>query len=158
MTHWDQRFMRIAEEVSSWSKDPGTKVGAVLVKDRRIISTGFNGFPQGIVDSLENYLNRDIKLQYTVHAEMNAILNAAASGAKTNGSTLFTTFPPCVSCATCIIQAQVAKVISPPVSSAPERWKESFTKGHDLLVEAGVEVLNFDPVRNGRTPSHNESS
>ena len=142
---WDNRFVRIALEVSSWSKDPGTKVGAVLVSDRRILATGYNGFPTNISDSLERYNDREVKLSLTVHAEVNAILNAAKNGASTDSSTLYVTFPPCVSCATAVIQAGITRVICPDLSSAPERWIESFTKGQNLLKEAGLLVSTYLP-------------
>ena len=145
MDKWDYRFVRIAFEVASWSKDPGTKVGAVLVRDRRILATGYNGFPQLIEDGPERYSNRELKLAYTVHAEVNSILNAARNGAKTYGSTLYVTFPPCVSCSTSVIQAGVSRVVCPHLSTAPPRWYESFAMGQNLLREAEIEVLTYDP-------------
>ena len=145
LNHWDERFIRIAYEVASWSKDPGTKVGAVLVTDRRIIATGYNGFPQNISDSFERYEDREVKLSYTVHAEVNAILNAAKNGSPTDSSTLYVTFPPCVRCSTAVIQAGVTHVVRPALSTAPERWRESFASGMSLLVEAGVKVETFIP-------------
>ena len=145
LSKWDNRFIRIANEVASWSKDPGTKVGAVLVLDRRIIATGYNGFPQGINDSFERYAEREVKLAYTVHAEVNAILNSAKNGATTNGSTLYVTFSPCVSCATSVVQAGVSTVVCPCVSTAPERWRDSFQLGQDLMKEANVEIKTFIP-------------
>lgn len=140
---WDRRFLKIAYEVSSWSKDPGTKVGAVLVKDRRIISSGYNGFPQGIEDLPSRYDDRETKLNLTVHAEVNAILNAAKNGAVTAGSTLYVTFPPCISCSTAVIQAGISRIVRPHLSTAPDRWLDSFSKGGRLLVEAGIEVETF---------------
>ena len=140
---WDQRFVRIAQEVASWSKDPGTQVGAVLVLDRRIIATGYNGFPQGIEDHLTRYENREMKLAYTVHAEVNAILNAAKNGSQTNGSTLYVTFAPCVRCCTSVIQAGVKRVVCPTVESAPERWQSDFRSGQKLLWEAQIKVETF---------------
>ena len=142
---WDQRFVRIAAEVSTWSKDPGTKVGAVLVQERRIIATGYNGFPHGISDDLGRYDNRETKLAYTVHAEVNAILNAAKNGSQTDGSTLYVTFSPCVRCATSVIQAGVTRVICPTVTSAPERWRGDFELGHQLMTEAGILIETFTP-------------
>ena len=143
LNKWDERFIRIAREVAGWSKDPGTKVGAVLVSDRRIIATGYNGFPQNISDSFERYADREIKLAYTVHAEVNAILNAAKSGATTDSSTLYVTFPPCVNCSSAVIQAGVTRVICPTLSSSPERWIDSLTKGRDLMEEAKVLVIPY---------------
>ena len=143
LNKWDERFIRIAREVAGWSKDPGTKVGAVLVSERRIIATGYNGFPQNISDSIERYADREVKLAYTVHAEVNAILNAAKSGATTDSSTLYVTFPPCVRCSSAVIQAGITRVVCPVMSSAPERWIESFTKGRDLMEEAKVLVIPY---------------
>lgn len=146
LNKWDERFIRVAQEVATWSKDPGTKVGAVLVRDRRIISQGYNGFPQGISDALSLYEDRETKLSLTVHAEVNAILNAAKNGASTAGSTLYVTFPPCVSCSTAVIQAGISRVVRPHLSTAPERWLDSFTKGGKLLIEVGIETTTFMPA------------
>ena len=140
LSKWDLRFIQVAEQVAEWSKDPGTKVGAVLVSDRRIIATGYNGFPQNISDSFERYADREVKLAYTVHAEVNAILNAAKNGSPTDCSTLYVTFPPCVACSTAVIQAGVTRVVLPALSTAPERWVKSFLEGHKLMIEAGIRV------------------
>lgn len=144
MSKWDVRFVRIAREVASWSKDPGTRVGAVLVQDKRILATGYNGFPSGISDTLERYADREVKLAYTVHAEVNSLLNAAKNGAKTEGSTLYTTFHPCVNCAAAVIQGGITVVVCPTVESAPERWHHNFSRARDLLREAGVEIIHYD--------------
>jgi len=137
---WDSRFMEMASLISAWSKDPGTKVGAVLVGDRNILATGYNGFPSGIDDNPERYADREVKLAYTVHAEVNALLNAAKNGAKTEGSTLYATFHPCVNCAAAIIQGGIRRVVCPSVESAPERWHDSFKRARDLMLEAGIEI------------------
>ena len=142
---WDKRFLSIAKEVSDWSKDPGTRVGAVLVKDRRIIATGYNGFPQGIADTIMRYDNRELKLMLTVHAELNALLNAAKSGAMTKGSTLYVTFPPCVNCCTAVIQSGIERVVCPDVSTSPPRWAESFQTGNSVLMEGGITIDTYDP-------------
>ena len=145
LSKWDDRFITIAHNVATWSKDPGTKVGAVLVIDRRIIATGYNGFPHQISDNLDRYENRELKLAYTVHAEVNSILNAAKNGARTDGSTLYVTFPPCVSCSTSVIQAGITQVVCPDLTTAPQRWIESFKMGNNLLHEAGVKVSTYFP-------------
>ena len=143
ISRWDVRFLRIAEEVRFWSKDPGTKVGCVLVNDRRILSTGYNGFPSTISDDLERYIDREYKLSVTVHAEKNAILNAAKNGTKVEGSILYVTFPPCSQCASAVIQAGVAKVVCPDPALAPERWRSNFIAANNLFYEAGVQVLYY---------------
>jgi dCMP deaminase len=142
LTAWDTRFMEMAVLVSSWSKDPGTKVGAVLVGERNILATGYNGFPSGIDDNPARYADREVKLAYTVHAEVNALLNAAKNGAKTEGSTLYATFHPCVNCAAAIIQGGIRRVVCPSVDSAPVRWHDSFNRARDLMMEAGVKIVN----------------
>lgn len=142
LNKWDIRFFETAVMVSSWSKDPGTTVGAVLVSDRRILATGYNGFPSGIEDNSDRYQNREVKLAYTVHAEVNALLNAAKNGAKTEDSTLYVTFHPCVNCAAAVIQGGIKKVICPSIESSPDRWQKSFKMARDLLLEAGVEIVN----------------
>jgi dCMP deaminase len=143
LSKWDLRFFEMAVLVSSWSKDPGTRVGAALVGDRRILATGYNGFPSGIDDNPERYANREVKLAYTVHAEVNALLNAAKNGAKTEGSTLYATFHPCVNCAAAIIQGGIRRVVCPAVETAPERWRDSFSRARDLMSEAGIEIVNY---------------
>lgn len=140
---WDRRFLRIAEEVRLWSKDPGTKVGCVLVTDRRMIASGYNGFPSTLSDSLELYEDRDYKLAVTVHAEANAILNAAKNGAKTQSCTAYVTFPPCSQCAAALIQAGVSKVICPNPATAPERWRASFKLANEMLYQSGVKLLYY---------------
>ena len=105
---WDEYFMGVALLASQRSKDPSTQVGACIVdKDKRILSTGYNGFPQGCSDD-EFPWNRDeslgeTKYQYVVHAELNAILNA--SGKSLAGSTVYVGLFPCHECAKAIIQA-----------------------------------------------------
>jgi dCMP deaminase len=113
------------------------------VNQRRIISTGYNGFPQTISDDLERYIDREYKLSVTVHAEANAILNAAKNGTKVEGSTLYVTFPPCSQCASAVIQAGVAQVVCPDPAAAPERWRSNFVAANNLFYEAGVKVLYY---------------
>ena len=71
MNKWDSRFLKLAREVSKWSKDPSTQVGAIAVKDRQILATGYNGFPKGIEDKEQTLNNRESKLRLKVHGEMN---------------------------------------------------------------------------------------
>ena len=143
LTKWDLRFLRIAHEVQSWSKDPSTKCGCVLVKDRRIISSGYNGFPANISDSFERYNNREFKLAAVVHAEKNALFNAAKNGSTTEGCTAYVTWPPCTQCASALIQAGITLIVCPNPNKAPERWRENFFLAHDLLFEAGITVFHY---------------
>jgi dCMP deaminase len=113
------------------------------VNDRRILSTGYNGFPKSISDDLTRYVDRDYKLSVTVHSEANAILNAAKNGTKVEGSTLYVTFPPCSQCAAAILQAGVAKVVCPDPEKSPERWRDNFIAANNLFYEAGVQVVYY---------------
>ena len=150
--HWDKRFLELAGTIAEWSKDPSRHIGAVAIgENRQVLATGYNGFPQGISDNLERYSNRDTKLAFTVHAEVNAILNAAKSGAETRMSTLYVTFPPCVRCATSIIQAGITRLVCPDLEFSPERWRSSFEEGQMLLKEAELLVEYFDPEKHGFT-------
>ena len=87
---WDTRFMKLAREISTWSKDPSSKIGAVIVNDeRRILATGYNGFPKGIEDTEERLNDRDQKYPLIVHAEMNALMNALYSGVSVKDATIY---------------------------------------------------------------------
>lgn len=135
---WDQRFLDLAAHIGSWSKDPGTRVGAVIVRpDRTIASVGYNGFPRGVDDT---YGTRDDKLLRTVHAEMNAILSA---NEKLTGCTLYV-YPlcPCANCAAAIIQAGITMVVHPLHKPRPE-WEASFMVATDMLTQAGVGLIGY---------------
>lgn len=114
---WDQRWMDMAKLVASWSKDPKTKVGAVIVRDRRIVATGYNGFPGRTSDDPTIYENRPEKIKRVVHAEANALAAAAMFGHSTHGATCFVTFPVCCKCAGLLIQAGIARVVYPEDNS-----------------------------------------
>lgn len=137
---WDGRFIDLAYFISSWSKDPSTKVGAVIVDDdHRIVSVGYNGFPQNITDN--NRLDdRDTKYKIVVHGEINAILFANKS---VKGCTLYTVpFEPCPRCAGLIIQSGIKRVVSP--SNANHRWEEEFKVSRELFQEAGILLEYYD--------------
>lgn len=128
------------------SKDPATRVGSVLVRDRVLISTGFNGFPRGIADD-ERLFDREMKLKLVVHAEVNAVLNCAMVGRSMQGATLYTACqsnaaiwggPPCTRCAVECIQAGVREVVSYPAKTGPSRWTEDLHFAEGILEEAGV--------------------
>ena len=142
---WDTRFLDLAEHISKWSKDPSTKVGAVIVDSyRRIVSTGYNGFPVGVMDSYDRLTDRDTKYEMIIHAEANAILFAHQ---RMNGMTLYTTpFQPCSRCASLIIQSGISRVISYEIEESKNRWVDSFKLAKELFDEAGVEVLLLEKI------------
>ena len=138
---WQARFIDLAKEIASWSKDSGTQVGSVIVRpDRTICSVGFNGFPRGVKDSQEAIENRDAKLLRTIHAELNAILSSKESLV---GYSLFVwPFQPCAQCAAAIIQAGITDVYCPYNDHlAHERWSESFRAALQMFDEAGVRLI-----------------
>ena len=142
---WDIRFMRMAHEVASWSKDPSTKVGCVLVKDRKIISMGYNGFPRLIEDDLNRLIDREVKYEMTVHAEQNAVITAALHGISTAGATAYVTFHPCSRCAAVLINAGINTVVISAHDIAPDRWLDNFRLAAQLLNEAGIGHEIIDP-------------
>lgn len=142
---WHIRYLRIANEVASFSKDPSTKVGCVLVKDRRIVSTGFNGFPRGIGDDLNRLSDREKKYLYTVHAEANSVVAAALHGVSTEGCSAYVTFSPCCQCAAMLINAGIKSVYVHGGGQIPDRWLENFIAASRLLAEAGVDYQVIDP-------------
>lgn len=138
---WDQRFLRLAEHISGWSKDPSTKVGCVVVgPDREIRSTGFNGFPRGIEDSAERLNNRELKYPLICHAEENACMHAARIGVSLRGCVAYVTWPPCTRCARSLVQAGIEQVVYPSELEIPERWRGDFEMSMDMLREAGVKT------------------
>lgn len=136
---WIFRYMNLANLVSTWSKDPSTKVGAVIVGDNgQIVSQGYNGFPRGVKDSDERYNDRPLKYKLVVHAEMNSILNALYNGASVKGCTLFVhNLPVCNECAKAIIQSGIKKVYMD--TEINERWQESWNLTKQMFDEASVE-------------------
>ena len=138
---WDLRFLRMAREVASWSKDPSTKVGAVIADGKRFVCTGFNGFPEGDADKVEDYTNRDIKLSKIIHAENNAIMFATES---LKGFTMYTwPLMPCAHCASMIVQKKLKRVVS--VLNDNPRWQDSFKITRESLEKNGVELVLYTP-------------
>ena len=150
MNKWDKRFMDMAEVVASWSScyQENRHVGAVIVKDKRILTTGYNGAPSGVNscadkgECLRKKLNIPSgtrhELCYAVHAEQNAIAQAAKLGISVQGATLYCTHQPCVICAKMIINSGITKVIF------KYGYPDEFSI--ELFKEAGVEVINFSEV------------
>lgn len=145
LNSWDQYFVNLAMTVSTKSKDPSTQVGAVIVKNKRIISTGYNGFPPGIDDSQERLSNREIKYQYICHAEINALSQCSLHGVSCNGATIFTyPFGPCKDCIKSIIVSGIKRVVYPSASEELRaRWGASLDFAAGLAQEAGLELVEL---------------
>ena len=138
LNKWDARWLEIAGVVSTWSKDPSTKIGAIAVKDKRLVSTGYNGFPRGIQDYDDRWNNREEKYKYVVHAEMNCIYNANYHNQSLKGSTMYIVgLPVCHECAQGIIQAGVVRVVA-EFKDAPLKWARSTDITEKMFKEAGI--------------------
>jgi dCMP deaminase len=136
---WDRRFIDLMKVAEGWSKDPSTKVGAVIVRpDLTVASIGYNGFPRGMSDDDALYANRPTKYSRIVHGEMNAILNAHGS---VEGCTLYVPFPPCDRCAVHVVQAGIRRVVYvEPTDDIKSRWGEAFIQTAAIFEDAGIEV------------------
>ncbi len=144
---WDEYFMGVAQLASQRSKDPNTQVGACIVDgDKRILSTGYNGFPHGCSDDDfpwgRNADEGETKYAYVVHAELNAILNAR--GKTLAGSTLYVGLFPCNECAKAIIQAGISEVIylSDKYSGTAENLASK-----RMLGAAGIKLTQLKPTK-----------
>lgn len=136
---WDRRFLDLATYISTWSKDPSTKVGAVVADGKRIVSIGYNGLPQGVEDTDDRLNNRDLKYKIVVHGEINAMNFSKEPLA---GYTLYTIpFMPCSVCAGQVIQRGIKRVVSPRCDN--ERWNEAFKLTEQLFKEAGVNLVLY---------------
>ena len=136
---WDQRFLDLAHEVSKWSKDPSTQVGAVVCERKQVISLGYNGFPVGIDDSRNRLDHRPTKYALVVHGELNAILNARCD---IRGTTLYCTHFPCNECAKAIINAGIQRVVVPGNDSlrGRENWLDAHRISMEMFEEVGIMV------------------
>ena len=135
---WDLRFLKLAKEVSTWSKDPSTKVGAVVTSENRVLSTGYNGFPRGFDDS--KIENRDFKIQHITHAEENALYHLG--NANLSDLTIYTwPFQPCGGCAKVIRGFSVVRVVS--YESDVERWQDSFKQASEIFEQANIKMDLF---------------
>ncbi len=146
MDKWDGRFMELTEQVGSWASCLRRKVGAIIVRDNRVMATGYNGAPAGIVSCvergkclrIENNIPSGTRAEicYAAHAEQNAIIQAAKFGVEIDGATLYCTHQPCVICAKMIINAGIKRVVY------KEGYPDEFSM--QLFKEAGTAVEKFE--------------
>ncbi|MDD7457210.1 MAG: cytidine/deoxycytidylate deaminase family protein [Clostridia bacterium] len=148
MDKWDKRFMQMAELVSTWSScyRQGRQVGAIITKNKRILTTGYNGAPSGVTTCVERgvCLRDELNIPsgtrqemcYAVHAEQNAIVQAAKLGVSVNGATLYCTHQPCTICARLIINSGIERVVF------KYGYPDEF--GMKLFNEAGVIVEKYE--------------
>ena len=147
MDKWDKRFMELAETVAGWSScyQENRHIGAVIVKDKRVMTTGYNGAPAGVSTCVERgeCLRKKLgipsgtrhEMCYAVHAEQNAIIQAAKLGVNIDGSTLYCTHQPCILCAKMIVNAGIVRVVYH--SGYPDDF------ALDIFKEAGVLVERY---------------
>jgi dCMP deaminase len=147
MDKWDKRFMDLTEHVGTWSScfQENRHVGAVIVKNKRVIATGYNGAPQGIRSCVDKgeCLRKKLgvasgtmqEICYAVHAEQNAIIQAARVGCSVEGCTLYCTHQPCVICAKIIINSGIVRVVY------KEGYPDKFSL--QLFEEAGVKIEKY---------------
>lgn len=135
MDKWDQRFSNLAAEVATWSKDKEHQVGAVAVsQDKLHFTLGYNGFPRDVIET-SNRLEQ--KNKFTVHAEVNAILNAPV---RPVGWTLYTTRMPCVPCAAVILQAGISRLVCPAYTDTTSKWFADQREAEMMLLDAKIRV------------------
>ena len=147
MDKWDKRFMELCDVIAGWSScyQENRKVSALIVRDKRILTTGYNGAPAGVKSCVEkgNCLRRDMniasgtraELCYAVHAEQNAIAQAAKIGICVEGATMYVTHQPCVICSKLIVNAGLRRVVY------KRPYPDDFAQA--ILGEAGVVLERF---------------
>jgi dCMP deaminase len=139
---WDKRYMDLAKQVGTWSKDPSKQIGAVAIGSKgQVLAQGYNGFPRGIDDNESRLNTKETKYKYVVHAEMNLIYNATFNGISLNGSTVYVSgLPVCSECAKGLIQVGVKQIVmsKDSLEGADEKWLDSFELTIALLNEAGI--------------------
>ncbi len=152
MNKWDERFMQLAETVAGWSScyQENRHVGAVVVKDKRILTTGYNGAPSGIESCAERgvCLRREKNIAsgtmqevcYAVHAEQNAIIQAAKLGVSLENAVMYVTHQPCVICTRMIINSGIKKVIYK--NGYPDEFALT------LFAESDVQIIKFEELKN----------
>jgi len=143
--YWERRFLAVAEQIGSWSKDPSTKCGAVLVRpDNSIASTGYNGFPRQMDDLPDLYVDREQKYDRVIHAEMNALMFCRDT-VPLKGYTLYTTAPCCSRCIVHMIQAGIDNFVWPRATpEQAQRWNLKAT--YRYMSESGVALYEPDPI------------
>lgn len=139
---WSYRLLQLADHIASWSKDPSTKVGAVIVdRHRRVLGVGFNGFARGVRDLPDRLIDRELKYKLVVHAEANAILNSTAS---IRDAFMFVTHWPCTSCTGLLIQSGIRDVVCYEYTQDYyERWSKDIAITNDMFAEVGGSVTAY---------------
>lgn len=159
---WDELFMRHAYLIATKSKDPHSKIGAVIVKNNIILSEGYNGIPRNVNDSISDRNERPEKYYWYEHAERNAIFNCAKEGIRVDGAILYCFATPCSDCARAIIQSGIIEVViheewdlNIGFNKNSSKWSESVKRTNDMFIESGLKFrkigmnLNLKTMVNG---------
>jgi len=145
---WDARFIALAKEIAGWAScyKENRKIGCVIVKNKRIMTTGYNGAPAGVMTCVERgeCLREKLgipsgtqhEICYATHAEQNAIIQAAKLGVSIDGATLYCTHQPCVICAKMIVNAGITRVVY--VEGYPDEFSVQ------MLAEGGVKLERYE--------------
>ena len=143
MADWNKRFIELTKHIATWSKDKSVGTCAVITdKENRIVSVGYNGFPSGADDGIEERYERPAKYLYTEHAERNAIYNAARLGVSTKRCTMYLMWFPCADCARAIIQSGIDTLVCYEPDLNTPKWGKHFKAALEMFKECGV-ALNF---------------
>lgn len=147
---WDELFMRHVYLIASKSKDTRTKVGSVIIRDKSIISEGYNGICSGVDDSVLIRYERPEKYFWFEHAERNSIYHCARYGISTFGTTLYTQGLPCADCTRAIIQSGIVEVVlheewhhGLSMMYPREKWNESESRSDIMLFENKIKIRMF---------------
>lgn len=141
MANWNKRFIELTKHIATWSKDKSIGTCAIIAdKSNRIISLGYNGFPSGCNDEIQERYERPAKYLYTEHAERNAIYNAARTGARTEGCTMYLMWFPCADCARGIIQSGIDTLVCHKPDLDTPKWGEHFKASLEMFEEAGIKL------------------
>lgn len=147
MDKWDKRFMEMAKLVSTWAScyQQDRKIGAVIVKEKRVLTTGYNGAPAGVKTCVERgeCLRKKLgipsgtrhEMCYAIHAEQNAIIQAAKLGVSIEGATLYCTHQPCIICAKMIVNSGIERIVY------EKGYPDDFSL--EIIAESGVKIERF---------------
>ena len=147
MGEWDNYFINLTEQIKLKSKDKSTQIGAIIVNDdHQVLSTGYNSFPRGLNDDLDERQERPEKYFWFEHAERNAIYSAAMNGIPLKGSTMYLSCSaPCMDCARAIVNVGIKKVYckSEDMTKNKEKWNEHAKRTKILFDECGVDLILY---------------
>ena len=139
---WINNYFGLAKNIASWSKDPSTQCGAVVIgKHGQILSQGYNGFARGVNDTYDRLNDRAQKYKYTIHAEMNCIFNASLSGVSLNNADLYVYgLPVCDNCAKGVVHVGIKRVFMcyPIAVEERQQWVDAYKTSREMFVEANV--------------------